>query len=152
MIAEKKTVGQDAAGLSLIELVVVLVITSLCVLTLLPVLTSLLSTGHRISEMHQGQLLAQERIDQIWAVWWGENGFNTVVDGLFPPESGLSTGGPIRFDRSVEIQGATFDAETESLTCTGEAHTDESYKCVIVEVHTHAERTLLARRWILLAR
>jgi prepilin-type N-terminal cleavage/methylation domain-containing protein len=139
---------QNSYGYSLIELIIVIVILGFSAVGLLPMLSQALSSAQIISEMHQGQLLAQEGMSQIVADRWGDVGFTGVVD----QEKQIDLGGSLLFDQLVEVQGGIYNSFNSTLSCSGSPYTNENYKCVIIRIKIASEDTLLARRWTILAR
>jgi prepilin-type N-terminal cleavage/methylation domain-containing protein len=139
----------NQTGFTLIELIVALVLLGICVVGLMPVFQQILGANHRIGEMHQAQLLAQEKMAEVLEARWGSGGFNGIDPSRFPDEIGFDIGGPVRFDRAVEIQGGSFNGNDNSFICSGAAYINETHRCVFVTVRLTGEGTLLARRWTL---
>lgn len=142
------------SGYTLIELVVAIVILGVVVVGLLPVFSNILSSSHRVGEMHQGALLVRERMEDVIAVrrQMGFTGFAELTAERFGDEIALDLGGPILFDRSVSIQGGEFYPIDGSLGCGGFPYNGEAYKCVKVVVKTNGEGVVLSQRSIIFAK
>ncbi len=123
-------ITKNSSGFSLIELIIVIVVVGISVVILLPVFSNVITSAHRVSELHQGQLLAQERMSQMLNTRWADGGFADIVDD----EESIDLGGPVQFDRELEVQGGVFNSGTGSLSCSGSAYNNEDYKCVIITV------------------
>ncbi|MBF0445314.1 MAG: type II secretion system protein [Magnetococcales bacterium] len=139
---------QNSSGYSLIELIFVIVILGVAAVGLLPMFGQALSSAQQISEMHQGQMLAQEAMSQIVADRWGDVGFTGVV----AQEKQIDIGGPLLFEQIVEVQGGVYNSFNSSLSCSGSPYNNENYKCVIIKIKIASEEALLVRRWTILAR
>jgi prepilin-type N-terminal cleavage/methylation domain-containing protein len=138
----------NSPGYSLIELIFVIVILGVSAVGILPMFSQALTSTQKISELHQGQLLAQEGINQVVADKWGDVGFT----GVLAQEEQIDLGGSLIFDKIVEVQGGIYNSSNSSLSCSGSPYSDEDYKCVIVKIQITGEEAILAKRWTILAR
>ncbi|MBF0455832.1 MAG: prepilin-type N-terminal cleavage/methylation domain-containing protein [Magnetococcales bacterium] len=139
-------------GFTLIEMVIIIVLLGVSAVGMIPLFTQVLTSAHEISELHQGQLLAQERIEEVVAARRGAAGFSGLTEALFASERGIDLGGAVRFDRLVQVEGGVFDSVANTLRCSGWDYNNEEYKCVIVEVRTAGEGRILSQRRALFAR
>ncbi|MBF0358269.1 MAG: prepilin-type N-terminal cleavage/methylation domain-containing protein [Magnetococcales bacterium] len=139
---------KSSSGFSLLELIIVIVVVGISVVILLPVFSRVITSSHRVSELHQGQLLAQERMGQMLQTRWADDGFNNIVDD----NESIDLGGPVLFDRELSVQGGVFNSGNGSLSCSGSAYNSEAYKCVIIKVGIAGEGSPLVKRWTMISR
>jgi prepilin-type N-terminal cleavage/methylation domain-containing protein len=139
-------------GFTLVELIITIVVLGITLLGLQPVFSHVLASAHRVSELHQGQLLAQEQMSELLA---------DRLHGTGPGYSGLAAmagtsridlGGPVLFERTVAVEGGIFNIDDNSLSCSGSAFANEEYACLIIEVRVAGEERVVARRWTIFAR
>ena len=138
-------------GFTLIEFILVIVIMGIALLGLMPVFNHVIASAHRVSELHQAQLLAQEWMSQGVATRWGTAGFEGLNTVLFVEDPDAAVG-PVLFERCVEIQSGSYNSGSNSLACSGAAYINEDYKCLIVTVRLAEEGSTLARRWTMFAK
>ncbi|MBF0381431.1 MAG: type II secretion system protein [Magnetococcales bacterium] len=139
---------QNCSGYSLIELVFVIVILAIVAVGLLPLFNIAITSAQEVSEIHQGQLLAQEGMSQIANQVQRGSGFVGVVDETLQ----IDLGGPLVFEKIVEVQGGLFNSNNSSLSCSGSPYNDERYKCVFITIKIASQETILAKRWTMLVR
>jgi prepilin-type N-terminal cleavage/methylation domain-containing protein len=137
---------KNSSGFSLIELIIVIVVVGISVVILLPVFSNVITSSHRISELHQGQLLVQDKMSQMLKMHWADNKFNEITDEV----ESLDLGGPVQFDRELEVQGG--NSVNGSLSCSGSAYNNEDYKCLIITVGIAGEGAPLVRRWTMISK
>ncbi|MBF0193011.1 MAG: type II secretion system protein [Magnetococcales bacterium] len=138
----------NSSGYSLIELVFVIVILGVSAVGVLPMFSQALFSAQKISEMHQGQMLAQEAINKVVKDKWGEVGFTGIVASL----SQVDIGGPLIFEEIVEVEGGIYNSSDNSIFCSGSTYTDENYKCVTIKIKIAFEEEILAKRWIIISK
>lgn len=139
MNGQRKSCG----GFSLLELIFFLVVAGISMAGITPLYLQVLSTLHILDDGLQAEYLGLETVESMKAAYGNGSGFANLTEANFPSQTGISIGGTITFDRTVEIEGMVPGQTPDP--CTGQEYAGEAYKCLTVTVMATGSSEILFR-------
>ncbi|MBF0416840.1 MAG: type II secretion system protein [Magnetococcales bacterium] len=123
---------RKAAGFTLFELILFIVVTSISLAGIIPLYNNVLTGLQVVDELTQAEYLGLEMVETLRSVYNEGIGYANLIEANFPSELAINIGGTYRFDRFVQIEGMIPGLNPGP--CTGLEYNGEPFKCLTVSV------------------